>query len=169
MAEPLRIRLYERTDLPQIQALYSEAGATANTLQLPYQSLEHWLARMEREGLTSLVALRGDELVGQISLELLSHPRRRHVATIGMGVKASARGEGVGGALLDAVIVLCDSWSNIVRIELEVYADNHAAIALYRRRGFEIEGQCRNYAVRQGAYVDAVLMARLRVAPASGG
>ena len=168
MVEPLHVRLYERADLPQIQSLYSEPGAYANTLQLPYQSLEHWQAKMEREGLTSLVALRGDELVGQISLELIAHPRRRHVATFGMGVKASARGEGVGGALLDAAIALCDGWSSVVRIELEVYADNQAAITLYQRRGFEIEGRCRSYAVRDGVYVDAVLMARLRAAPAAG-
>lgn len=157
----ITIRLYESGDLAQIHALYSEPTAYANTLQLPFQSLEHWQQRMVREGVTNLVALQGDELVGQISVEPLTHLRRRHVATLGMGVKASARGQGVGGALVEAAIAVCERWSTIRRIELEVYADNAAAIALYRKCGFEIEGQCRDYALRDGAFVDALIMARV--------
>jgi len=36
------------------------------------------------------------------------------------------------------------------------------AVALYRRFGFEIEGTLRDYALRDGRYVDAYMMARLR-------
>ena len=35
-------------------------------------------------------------------------------------------------------------------------------IALYEKFGFEIEGTHRRYAFRDGAYVDAYTMARLR-------
>ncbi len=51
---------------------------------------------------------------------------------------------------------------NLRRVELTVYADNQAAIGLYRKFGFETEGQLRDYAVRDGGYVDVLSMARLR-------
>ena len=52
------VRLLESRDIPQIQAIYSEPGAYGNTLQLPYQSAEHWEKKLAREGVTSLVAVR---------------------------------------------------------------------------------------------------------------
>ena len=49
-----------------------------------------------------------------------------------------------------------------MRLELEVYVDNEPAIRLYERFGFVREGTMRQYAFRDGVYVDAYLMARLR-------
>jgi putative acetyltransferase len=98
------VRLLESRDVPQIQAIYSEPGACGNMLQLPYQSAEHWEKKLSREGLTSLVAACGDEVLGHLSVEVLQVPRRRHVATLGMGVKAAARGTGVGSLRLNAAI-----------------------------------------------------------------
>ncbi len=43
-----------------------------------------------------------------------------------------------------------------------MFTDNPAAIALYRKFGFEIEGTSRAYAMRDGVLVDAYHMARLR-------
>ncbi|HEX9390637.1 MAG TPA: GNAT family N-acetyltransferase [Usitatibacteraceae bacterium] len=43
-----------------------------------------------------------------------------------------------------------------------MYVDNVAAIALYKKFGFEIEGTLRMYAFRNGEYVDAHSMARLK-------
>jgi putative acetyltransferase len=157
------VRHFEPRDLPQIHALYSEREAFANTLQLPFQSEEQWRSKIgaAKEGFTNLVAVRGDEVVGQLTLETFQRARRRHVATFGMGVKASARRLGVGSALISAAIEVCEKWSNVSRIEIEVYTDNAAAIALYSRHGFVIEGTCRRYAFRDGQFVDAHVMARL--------
>jgi putative acetyltransferase len=47
-------------------------------------------------------------------------------------------------------------------VELVVYADNAAGVALYEKFGFEVEGTHRRYAFRDGEYVDAYAMARLR-------
>lgn len=156
------VRLLENRDIPQIQAIYSEPGAYGNTLQLPYQSAEQWQKKLARDGLTSLVAVRGDEVLGHLAVEVLPHARRRHVATLGMGVKAAARGTGVGSLLLNAAINLCDKWVDVSRIELEVYTDNAAGVALYSKCGFEIEGTCKRYAFRDGEYVDVHIMARLK-------
>jgi putative acetyltransferase len=40
--------------------------------------------------------------------------------------------------------------------------DNAAGIALYEKFGFEIEGTHRRFAFRDGEYVDAYSMARLK-------
>lgn len=60
-----------------------------------------------------------------------------------------------------------DNWIGYLRLELTVYTDNAAAIALYRKFGFEIEGTYRAYALRKGDLVDAYAMARLHPRPPS--
>ncbi len=52
-----------------------------------------------------------------------------------IGVVPDARARGVAGDLIDCVIDHAKR-ADCTRIELEVAADNLAAIALYRRRGF---------------------------------
>lgn len=50
----------------------------------------------------------------------------------------------------------------LTRVELGVVADNHHAIPLYKSFGFKSEGRMRADLFRQGAYADALTMARLR-------
>ncbi len=63
---------------------------------------------------------------------------------------------------MQALVDLADGWTPFTRLELTVYADNARAIALYRAFGFEDEGLLRGYALRNGRYVDALAMARIR-------
>lgn len=55
-----------------------------------------------------------------------------------------------------------DNWLNLVRLELEVHADNHGAIALYKGVGFELEGTKRLSTFKNGKYIDMLLMSRIR-------
>jgi putative acetyltransferase len=79
-----------------------------------------------------------------------------------MGVHDAYAGRGVGSALMAAVIELADRWLNLKRLELEVWADNYPAIALYEKFGFEREGLLRAEGFRDGVYADSLAMARLR-------
>jgi putative acetyltransferase len=156
------IRMMEARDLPQLPPLYVDLEVYSNTLQLPYPAPEQvWRDIMVRPGHTSLVAVRGDEVLGHSGIDVSQRLRRRHVATFGIAVKASARRQGVATALVGAALDMCENWSNITRTELQVYTDNTAAIALYAKFGFTIEGTHRQYAIRNGTLVDAHCMARL--------
>jgi L-phenylalanine/L-methionine N-acetyltransferase len=43
-----------------------------------------------------------------------------------------------------------------------VYTDNEPAIKLYQKFGFKIEGTLERYAFREGNYVNAYSMARIK-------
>ena len=64
--------------------------------------------------------------------------------------------------LMETLLDLADNWLMLVRVELEVYADNERAIHLYEKLGFEQEGLLRMTTVRNGRYVDEYKMARIR-------
>lgn len=159
----ITVRHSEPRDIAAIRDLYAQASCMASTLQTPFPSLELWQARLgqRHEHFHSLVACRDERILGQIGVEVFTAARRRHAANIGMAVDESARRGGVGSRLLEAAIDLCHGWLGVTRIELETYTDNVAAIALFGRHGFEVEGTGVGYALRAGRHVDVHFMARL--------
>lgn len=157
------IRHAEPKDAEALRQNYMHPGVYYDTLQLPHPSLEHWQERLTpKPGQKRLVACIDESIVGDLALQVEPNPRRSHVATFGISVAAHAQGSGVGSALMREMINLCDNWLRIERIELTVFADNPAALALYRKFGFEIEGTGRKFALRNGEYVDAHYMARMK-------
>jgi L-phenylalanine/L-methionine N-acetyltransferase len=159
------IRHAEPADAEALHRIFSGPRVIEGTLQLPLPSADMWRKRISEmpEGLYSLVACANGEVVGELGLE--TYPtlwRRRHVGQIGMAVRDDWQGKGVGTALMEAVLDLAENWLNLTRIELSVYTDNAAGVALYKKFGFEIEGTHRRYAFRNGEYVDAYSMARVR-------
>jgi putative acetyltransferase len=79
-----------------------------------------------------------------------------------MFVHDDFQGRGVGHRMMQAVLDLADNWLGLTRLELTVYTDNAPAVRLYEGCGFSIEGTHRNFALRNGEFVDAHAMARLR-------
>ncbi|MGF1513042.1 MAG: GNAT family N-acetyltransferase [Elainellaceae cyanobacterium] len=160
----LVIRRTEPSDYEALRHIFTHPSAVWGTLQMPFPSAESWRKRLAEtpDGLYSLVACAEDEVVGQLSLHLNKSPRRRHVGQLGMAVREDWQGRGVGTALMEAAIELSDRWLNLRRLELEVYTDNEPAIRLYKKFGFDVEGTRVDFAFRDGAYVDAYMMARLR-------
>ena len=163
-SDRITIRHSEESDIRAIARIYSQPSCYAGTLQHPFPSLAKWQKRLSElpDHCFSLVAEIDGEVVGQIGMEVCTNARRKHVADLGMAVSEEFQGIGVGSALLKGAINLAHHWLAVRRIELEVYTDNHAAIALYKRHGFAIEGEARDYAFRDGEYVDVFFMANIR-------
>ena len=166
-APVIRVRRALQDDAEAIMAVFSSPRAMAGTLQLPYPSAELWRKRIGDQGPEDflLVAEVKGEVVGNLGLHSAGRARRRHAAGIGMSVRDDWQRRGVGTALMQAAIDLADNWLNYVRLELTVYTDNVAAIALYRNFDFVVEGTLVAYSYRNGRYVDAYSMARLRAMP----
>lgn len=135
------------------------------TLQVPYPTEEAWKQRLETipEGSVSLVAEVDGKVIGHAAIICRSKsPRRKHVGEIGMAVHPGWKRKGIGSSLLEALLDLSERWLNLSRIELTVFVDNEAAVGLYKKYGFEIEGTHKNYAFRDGEFVDCYCMAKLR-------
>ncbi|AUU83079.1 N-acetyltransferase [Leclercia sp. LSNIH1] len=157
------IRHVEAADAEALRLLNTHPGVYHQTLQLPHPSMEMWQERvMKKPGRRHLVACLDDKVVGHLALDVMENPRRSHVATFGISVSAEVQGRGAGSALMREMINLCDNWLRIERIELTVFADNAPAIALYRKYGFEVEGTGKRFALRDGEFVDALYMARVK-------
>jgi len=159
----IEVRHSTTQDIKAIADIYAQPSCFAGTLQLPSPSLDKWQKFLgePQDNFYSLVAEVDGELCGQLGMEVFSNPRRKHVANIGMAVSESWQGKGVGGQLLEHALNLAERWLAVRRIELEVYTDNEAAITLYQKHGFIIEGTAKSYAFRDGQYVDVHLMAKV--------
>lgn len=160
----ITIRHAEPEDCQALNRIHSQPGVIWGTLQLPFpptQRQRDWLSNTS-DDIHSLVASVDGEVVGSLALHLNKPARRKHAASMGMGVHDDWQGQGVGSALMKAALDLADNWLNLKRIELHAWSDNERAIALYKKFGFVIEGTCRCYAFRNGEYVDAYSMARIR-------
>ena len=165
--ENLKIRRAEPDDFLAVYEMFTSPDVYQDTMQLPYPSRELWRKRVAEtpDNFINLVAVVDDRVVGMVGLETFpNRPRRRHVGRIGISVAGEWQGKGVGTAMMAAVVDLADNWLNLTRLELEVYADNAAAIHLYERFGFTYEGTLRQHAFRNGKYVDSNMMGRLRAA-----
>lgn len=163
-AADIRIRAAEPADMAQVADVMGQPRAIWGTLQTPFTPVALREARFDATDPTNrmLVAELGGRIVGMAGLHRETHHRLSHAARIGMSVHDDFAGRGIGTALMSAVVELAERWWNIRRLELNVYADNTRAIALYERFGFQREGRFRDYAWRDGAYVDSLAMARLR-------
>ena len=133
------------------------------TLQVPSVTADLYrdrFAEKKDRGVGFVLAAEIDgELIGSAGVHPFPFPSV-DVAGIGMGVSGAWQGRGVGKALLRALIDGA-SWLGVRRLELEVYPDNHRAVALYRTHGFVTEGVRVAAAWREGDMVDSRVLGRV--------
>ena len=107
-----------------------------------------------------LAAVDSDEIVGFIWAERGKTNRVRHTAYIVVGVRSSYRSLGIGTEFFRRM----DGWAKacgIIRLELTVECDNSAAVSLYRKCGFAVEGVRPKSMNVSGRLVDEYYMGKL--------
>jgi RimJ/RimL family protein N-acetyltransferase len=99
-------------------------------------------------------------LAGTAGLMIQSGAKRVHKGMFwGMYVRAGARGSGLSGRLVDAVID--EALTCVELIQLSVVADNLVAQRLYASRGFAAYGVEEHSLKVGGRYLDEVLMVKM--------
>ena len=158
----IQIRAVEPEDWREIAEIFDQPAVIAGTLQLPFRSKAFHKQRLEdsASGRVRVGAVIDGKLIG-LAFLIRQEDRRAHVGAIGMGVHDAYQGRGAGGALLAALLATADRWLGLRRVELTVFADNLRAIGLYEKHGFVREGLHRDFAFRDGVYIDALAMARV--------
>ncbi|SFS49941.1 GNAT family protein [Paenibacillus sp. 453mf] len=110
---------------------------------------------------TMLLAVNEEgSVIGQLGIIGSELQRKKHVVYIVIGILQHYTGQGVGTKLFQAMEEWC-RLHRIHRIELTVMAHNEAAVGLYQKMGFEIEGKKHHSLFVDGQYVDELFMAKM--------
>jgi len=113
------------------------------------------------QGVPQFVAVSRDErVVGWCDIVPKTLEGFRHSGRLGMGVHHDFRRRGIGRQLLAACLDQAKQ-RGLERVELEVFATNLPAIALYKRSGFVVEGVQKQARKLDNGYEDIVCMALL--------
>ena len=117
-------------------------------------------ARSENQ--ITLLALLNDEIAGLVNITADQRKRVRHIGDLFIVVGKKYWNNGLGNLLLEEVIEWVQASGILRRLQLTVQTRNQAAVYLYQKHGFVIEGrQERGAYIEEGEFVDVYLMGRL--------
>jgi RimJ/RimL family protein N-acetyltransferase len=123
------------------------------------EEMQRLLAAMTGTQQHILIAEVHGEIIGHCACGGSTKRALRHAVGLGIDIDRHYRNQGVGTALMQAMIDWARANPAIRRIELDVFTHNLPAINLYLKFGFEIEGRKHMAYFKEGGYVDAYLMA----------
>jgi len=146
-------------DWEPVRAIYLQGIATGDaTFEKSAPEWEVWDAAHLPS--CRLVVRDGGEILGWAALSAYS--RRQiyaGVAEVSVYVSESARGRGVGAALLSALITHSEG-AGIWTLQAGIFPENTASIKLHDRFGFRIVGTRERIGRMDGRWRDVVLMER---------
>ncbi len=146
-------------DWPRAAEIYAEGIATGNaTFETSVPGWEAWDAAHLPDH--RLVARSDGVMVAWAALGAVSgRPVYRGVAECTIYVAESARGQGVGGGLLRALIAAAER-DGIWTLQAGVFPENSASLALHERCGFRVVGTRERLGRLGDVWRDVVLLER---------
>ena len=124
----------------------------------PLEDVRLFVRDMIENGHPQVVAVEGDKVVGWCDIRRNGRATHAHGGTLGMGILPGYRDRGLGMRLITAALDLAKE-RGLHRVQLNVYATNTRAIALYEKVGFVREGVARDEVKIDGQFIDSIGMA----------
>lgn len=147
------------SDWEFVREIYLEGIATGQaTFETEAPDWERWDASHWPH--CRLVARNGDSVLGWAALSPVSKREvYAGVAEVSVYVSAAARGRGVGGALMRALIEASER-HGVWTLQSSVFPENQASIGLHLKHGFRELGRRERVARLHGVWRDTVLLER---------
>jgi phosphinothricin acetyltransferase len=156
------IRDATEADVAAITAIYNEVILESDAIwlddPLPYDDRLAWFGRQQDAGLPVLVAVEGDEVLGYCAYFPFRDksgywPTVEHTILLAPG----ARGQGVGQALLDALVARARAAGKHVMVA-GCDGGNEGAIRFHERNGFREVARMPAIGRKHGRPLDLVLL-----------
>lgn len=153
-------------DAAELLAVLKQVGGESDNLSfgpegLPFTVEEEaaFLASLQTSDTSAFfVAKKDGKIVGSASFMSMNGPRMGHRGELGMSIVKSEWGNGVGHALMDAILDFARNTAHAKIISMEVRSDNHRALRLCERYGAKKIGTFPGFFQIDGQLIDFDLM-----------
>lgn len=147
------------SDWPLVEAIYAEGIATGNaTFESESPGWEAWDSRHHPH--SRLVARSWDCVLGWAALSPVSVRKvYAGVAEVSVYVASAAQGQGIGKALMAALIEASEQ-NGIWTLQASIFPENVASIRLHEAHGFRQVGRRERIAQLNGKWRDTVILER---------
>jgi phosphinothricin acetyltransferase len=153
------VRVMHDEDWPAVRRIYEQGIATGNaTFEIEAPDWDEW--RADHLPDHRIVAVLAGVVVGWAALSAVSgRCVYRGVASDSVYIDAGARGQGVGRAVLDALVRSAEA-AGIWTIETNIFPENTVSIRLHERCDFRIVGTRERIGRHFGRWRDTLLLER---------
>jgi len=135
-------------------------GIMADRKQTREEEAE-WLASqitgIERGSIVSVVAEVGGRLAGNSSVTRGSYDDTKQHGYLGIAISRKYRDLGIGLEMM-RTLVLQSRRAGLKTVQLEVFANNPRAIHVYEKTGFREAGRIPKKMLRNGKFIDSIVM-----------
>lgn len=113
-----------------------------------------------RNNLISLVAEHDENIIGYAEIQKHTNQSLKGITDLNIYLHQDYHQQGLGTAMLIHLLNQAQQ-QNIHKVNLQVVADNHPAIRLFQKLGFEPEGRIRHAFYNNGKYLDIIPMGKI--------
>lgn len=164
-AQKFTFRPATQGDLPQIVAIYNQSvltkQATADLQSVSVADKQAWFdGHSNKRPLWVAICPLTGTLLGWGSLtDLYSRPAYHISAEISVYIDETAKGQGVGRALVEQLLDIAPS-CGIEQMLAKIFAHNEPSLALFKKLGFAEWGYLKQVCDMQGFIADVVIVGK---------
>ena len=155
------IRTLQPQDKDKLHHMYNTMTPQALRYSMhPYTPnlIRTWINN--RNNLISLVAEHNNNIIGYAEIQKHPTPRLKGITDLNIYLHQDYHQQGLGTAMLIHLLNQAQQ-QNIHKVNLQVVADNHPAIRLFQKLGFQPEGRIRHAFHNNGKYLDIIPMGKI--------